>query len=253
MSQIHSEKPEDSRDLEQVIYDVVEYQNDGDFERLYELLVDRQLFLPTTPESKQSIPINFKLEDGFINDYLPQLKFYEKELSGEYYIAAFTTNSSPQLIDKNYIRIDWLDFLSMVLKIEGISGFSLQGQQSWLALGKDEIRYILNNYKPSTNKYEYIVFEAGGIYSCKSGEQGFSIVKVLVAEEMGVHLCLYSNEFNKRPQMINLRELQVSIGHAPILRTGFINWEPELMLEEMVTEEELSGYYCYLNAMTQQS
>ncbi|WP_373540241.1 hypothetical protein [Chamaesiphon sp.] len=103
-------------------------------------------------------------------------------MSGEYYVAAFTTNSSPQLIDKKYVRIDWLNFLSMVLKIEDISGFSLQGQQSWLALGKDEIRYILNNYKPSTNKYEDIVFKAGRIYSCKSGEQGFSILKVLVVE-----------------------------------------------------------------------
>jgi hypothetical protein len=78
-------------------------------------------------------------------------------------------------------------------------------------------------------------------------------VKVLVTEEMGVHLCFYSNEFNERPQTVDPRELQVSIGHAPILRTGFINWEPELMLEEIVTEEELSGYYCYLNAMTQQT
>jgi hypothetical protein len=253
MSQIHSTKPEDSRDLEQVIYDVVEYQNDENFERLYELLVDRQLFLPITPESTKSIPINFKLEDEFINNYLSQIKFYEKEMSGEYYIAAFTTNLSPQLVGKNYVRIDWIDFLSMVLKIEHISGFSLQGQQSWLALGKDEIHCILSNYKSSTNKYEYIVFKAGGIYSCKSGEQGFSIVKVLVAEEMGVHLCFYSNEFSDRPQMIHPIELQVSIGHAPILRTGFINWEPELMLEEMVTEQELSGYYYYLNAMTQQT
>jgi hypothetical protein len=249
MFQTDSRKSEDYRDIEQIIYDIVEYQNDEDFERLYELLVDKQLFLPVAPESMRLIPDGVNPGDESFDEYLPQLMFCGKTMSGETYISVLTVSSSPQLVDKNCLEIHWLDFLDMVLKLEYVSGFTLQGTLSWMSLGKDEVRYILNKYRHS-NGYKYMNFQAGGVYSCKSGDDGFSIVKVLVVEEIGVHVCLYSNTFNERPREINPRELQVSIGHAPILRTGFTQWEPELMFTEMITEEDLSGYYCYLNAMS---
>jgi hypothetical protein len=242
MSNVSNQKKEDTRDVEQVIYDLVEYQKDEDFPRLYELLLGRKLFLPIVPKSLQSTPTHLNPGYEVYDDDYSQPTVYEKIIDGESYIFAFTTDTSPQLIDKKCLRIDWFDFVEMVLTLEDISGFSLQGEKSWLAIGKDEIRYLRDNYNQS-NLNENIIFKAGGIYSCKSGEGGFSIVKVLVVEDMGVHVRLHSNQFSERPTIINPKDLQVSIGHAPILKAGFLNWEPELMLEEIVTNDELDGYH----------
>src|SRR5262245_30576531 len=71
-----------------------------------------------------------------------------------------------------------------------------------------------------------IVIKAGGIYSCKSGDGDFSIVKVLVVEDGVVHARLHKNRFKERPATIDPKELQVAIGHVPLAEAGFRNWEP---------------------------
>jgi hypothetical protein len=87
-----------------------------------------------------------------------------------------------------------------------------------------------------------MVIKPGGIYSCNSGDGEFSIVKVLVVEDGGIHVRLHKNRFKERPAAIDPKELQVAIGHVPLAEAGFRNWEPVLLLEQPVTDDELVGY-----------
>ena len=87
-----------------------------------------------------------------------------------------------------------------------------------------------------------MLIKPGGIYSCKSGDGDFSIVKVLVVEDGGVHARLHKNRYKERPTKIDPKDLQLAIGHVPLSEAGFWNWEPVLLLEQPVTEEELVGY-----------
>jgi hypothetical protein len=87
-----------------------------------------------------------------------------------------------------------------------------------------------------------MVIKPGGIYSVKSGDGDFSIVKVLVVEDGGVHARLHKNRYKERPTSIDPKELQVAIGHVPLSEVGFRNWEPVLLLEQPVTDDELVGY-----------
>ncbi len=87
-----------------------------------------------------------------------------------------------------------------------------------------------------------MVIKPGGVYSCKSGDGDFSIVKVLVFKDGAVHACLHENRFKERPTTMDPKELQVAIGHVPLAEDGFRNWEPVLLLEQPVTDDELEGY-----------
>src|SRR5438128_1683090 len=77
-----------------------------------------------------------------------------------------------------------------------------------------------------------MTLKPGGIYSCKSGNGHFSVVKVLVVENGAVHVRLHKNRFKERPVTIDLKELEVAVGHVPLSETGFRNWEPVLLLEQ---------------------
>jgi len=90
-----------------------------------------------------------------------------------------------------------------------------------------------------------MVIKPGGIYSCRSGDGDFSIVKVLVVEGGGVHARLHNNRFKEQPTAIDPKELQVAIGHVPLSEAGFRNWDPVLLLEQPVTDDELVGYHLW--------
>jgi hypothetical protein len=94
----------------------------------------------------------------------------------------------------------------------------------------------------SSNTQDRSVIKAGGIYSCKSGDGDFSVVKVLVVENGAVHARLHKNRFKERPTAIDPKQLEVVIGHVPLSEAGFRNWEPVLLMEQPVTDEELDGY-----------
>lgn len=87
-----------------------------------------------------------------------------------------------------------------------------------------------------------MVIKPGGIYSCKSGDGDFSIVKVLAVEDGGVHVRLHTNRYKERPTAVDPKQLKVAIGHVPLAEAGFRNWEPVLLMEQPVTEDELVGY-----------
>lgn len=94
--------------------------------------------------------------------------------------------------------------------------------------------------------------KAGGIYSAEYGDGRFCIVKVLVPDDEVTHIRIYKNKFPQRPDTIDTSILSlgsidegednVGIGHLPITTEEFLAWEPKLILETELTEEELEGY-----------
>ena len=100
---------------------------------------------------------------------------------------------------------------------------------------------------------------AGDLYSIETGDGTYSIVKVLAVDDEAVHLRLYKNRFPTRPDRIDTSELSLGsiheedgvfvpdedglgIGHLPIARATFEEWQPRFLTVEPVTEEELEGY-----------
>jgi|ERR1051326_6874874 hypothetical protein len=94
-------------------------------------------------------------------------------------------------------------------------------------------------------------YKAGDIYSVDTGEEKFRVVKVLVVEPPYIHVRMYQNRFDKRPSKIDTKELTIGdqnseggpgVGSIPLPLDNFKEWEPELITNEKVTEEELQGY-----------
>ena len=91
----------------------------------------------------------------------------------------------------------------------------------------------------------------GGLYAVEDGGGKFAIVKLLVVEKEGVHVRLYKNKFESRPTTVDPATLSLGsvkdpngggIGHLPITHGNFRAWQPSLIGDTVVTEEELEGY-----------
>lgn len=137
-------KQKNKRDIEQVIFDVAEYQKDEDFHQLYKLLDGREVFVPV---DTTTIPVGAKPGEKYVTKPTDQLKI--KNVIGpnnQPLVPAATINSCTILKD-GCVGMNWSDFLNMVLKVEGVYGALLQGETSWVGFDIKRIKYILNTYK----------------------------------------------------------------------------------------------------------
>lgn len=101
---------------------------------------------------------------------------------------------------------------------------------------------------------------AGALYSVPGSEPGaWQILKVLVIDEIGVHVRLYANQFARRPATVVTdiletspflsvapedmgHEWPLSVGHLPLMARTFIGMNPSYIAHTDVLEEELDGY-----------
>ena len=88
---------------------------------------------------------------------------------------------------------------------------------------------------------------AGAICTIASGDGKFGAVKVLLVTEYSVHVAIYKNKYEERPGGLEISTLSLGtiydtdgfgIGHVPLSREGFINWQPVVVGFEEVTEAE---------------
>jgi hypothetical protein len=91
----------------------------------------------------------------------------------------------------------------------------------------------------------------GGLYAVRDQDGTYRIVKVLVVEELAVHLRSYANRFTKLPARVRSSDLSLGgigrpeglgIGHFPLAREAFQHEERILVGREPVADEELDGY-----------
>ncbi|MGH9197287.1 MAG: hypothetical protein ACRD1T_16300 [Acidimicrobiia bacterium] len=107
---------------------------------------------------------------------------------------------------------------------------------------------------PDADADEYRV---GDIFSVSETAGTFAMVKVLVVEEHMLHLCLYSQRFTARPKTITTSDLSVSrldhgagvgVLHIPVLLEDFRGWEPQLVAQTDVKDDQLVGYRLWKQA-----
>ena len=94
-------------------------------------------------------------------------------------------------------------------------------------------------------------YKAGDIYSIDDGAEKFSVVKVLAVDNEMIHIRIYKQKFSSRPSSVDPKILTLGtpsdsdgfgIGHIPLDKNAFKEWEPELIMNIPVTEDELEGY-----------
>jgi hypothetical protein len=89
--------------------------------------------------------------------------------------------------------------------------------------------------------------------SVSTDDGRYGVMKILAADEGGVHARFYVQRYPTRPDEQSVGELCLgafgledddpfSIGHLPLSYPAFAGWEPELMGHAPVSEEELDGF-----------
>jgi hypothetical protein len=93
--------------------------------------------------------------------------------------------------------------------------------------------------------------QLGGLYSVLGDENSFSVAKVLVVDDKGIHIRLYKQKFPSRPESVDEGTLTLGsihdsdgfgMGHLPLAREAFWRMEPQLIQVSTVKEDELDGY-----------
>jgi len=133
-------------DIEQLIYDIAEHARDQDFTQLYQSLAGRELFIPIEKDSLSAIPQHIKPGEPFQveGDASIQLRNVEGP-RGEAFVPVVTTENAP-IVKGSSFGIYWPDALKMVLKIEGVAGLLLKGENSSIYFYKPQIENILKQY-----------------------------------------------------------------------------------------------------------
>ena len=94
-------------------------------------------------------------------------------------------------------------------------------------------------------------WRTGGVYSIRSGQGGFGVVKVLAVDPGVVSIRIYKQKYGERPSTVDPATLTLGslhdpdgfgIGHAPVAEARFASWEPHLLFVQSVSEDELEGY-----------
>jgi len=102
-------------------------------------------------------------------------------------------------------------------------------------------------------------FIAGDIVSVATDDGKFGVMKILAVDDAGIHTRLYVQRFAERPRLADISELStapfgpengnpLSIGHLPLTHDGFAIWQPEVITNRLVREEELMGYRMWQKA-----
>jgi hypothetical protein len=93
--------------------------------------------------------------------------------------------------------------------------------------------------------------KVGGIYSFYSGENKYGVAKILALDSSAVHVALYKNKFDSRPESVDVTTLTFGtihdtdgfgMGHLPLTYQTFKNWHPVFIQQATVSEEDLEGY-----------
>jgi hypothetical protein len=99
----------------------------------------------------------------------------------------------------------------------------------------------------------------GGLYAFKNDNGSYSVLKILKSESGGVHIKIYSNQFDSPPTQVDESKLYiVGINHKPNETLGvidvplkpeaFLNYKATFVQQSTVKPEELEGYNTWKKA-----
>lgn len=132
-----------SRDIEEVLFEVAEFGREEDLHHLYNLLKGRQVYFPL---DKSTIPTVAHPGQEYTVSPADRIRIpVAVAPDGGMVVPAATYDSAPML-QADYAGMDWAEFLRMALQIENAAGVLVQGKKSWLIIERKHITNILNNY-----------------------------------------------------------------------------------------------------------
>ena len=93
----------------------------------------------------------------------------------------------------------------------------------------------------------------GGIYVFKNDNGSFSVLKLLKVESAGVHVKIYSNQFDSPPTQVDESKLflvgmqhkpdeTLGVADVPLKGEVFQNYKATFVQQGTVTPQELEGY-----------
>ena len=99
----------------------------------------------------------------------------------------------------------------------------------------------------------------GGIYSFKNDNGTYSVMKLLKVEGSGVHVRIYSNQFDSPPTKVDEATLimagpdhkpteTLGVADAPMKAEAFANYKATFVQQSTVSPQELEGYNTWKKA-----
>lgn len=131
-----------------------------------------------------------------------------------------------------------------------ISGISIPDNEEESALETSLSARNISSVTPDAGGEHWV---SGGIYAHSSDDGVFKCFKVLVVDDIGIHIKMYPNKFQHLPSVAECGQLgnPVSpelginapvLGHVPVERNAINEWGASLVTSENVTEDEMVGY-----------
>jgi hypothetical protein len=88
------------------------------------------------------------------------------------------------------------------------------------------------------------------------GDGTYNVAKVLIADDRGLHVRVYAEQFSERPAVLpDVLEVGspydgtvFGVSHIPVTVEQYEAWAPELLGEQPVVEDDLEGYRQWLAA-----
>jgi hypothetical protein len=99
----------------------------------------------------------------------------------------------------------------------------------------------------------------GGLYYFKNDNGTYSVLKILKSEGSGVHVKVYSNQFDSPPTQVDESKLYLAgidhktnetlgIADVPLKAGSFENYKATFFQQGTVSEQELEGYNTWKKA-----
>ncbi len=133
-------KTKDERNIEQVMADITKDHRERDYRRLLFLLKNHDIYIPV---DSSILPPGSLVGDQYNPDSMDEINIFRiLGAEDEVLIPAALTISCAVLKD-GYMRMAWLDFLTMISGKTDIAGATLECDSYWVMLGKNRISRIL--------------------------------------------------------------------------------------------------------------
>jgi hypothetical protein len=106
----------------------------------------------------------------------------------------------------------------------------------------------------TTIETEISSYKVGSICTIENGDGDYGVAKVLAIADGAVHVKIYKNKYKQRPTEIELSTMSMGsitdpdgfgLGHIPLQKAGFDKWNPEVVTNQEVTQDELEGYHLW--------
>ncbi len=133
-------KTKDERNIDQIMADISEQHNERDYRQLFLLLKDQDIFIPI---KSSLIPAESKTGDIYKPESMGDINIFRIVGSDDEVLIPAALTVTCAILNDGYMRMAWIDFLTMIASKKDIEGATLECDAYWVQLGKNRISQIL--------------------------------------------------------------------------------------------------------------